>query len=739
MKEEKQGKISEIIFHNEENFYSILLFETNEEQFFAVGNIPNPKMGRTYRLLGDWTKHPKYGEQFKFSSFEELEPTTEEGIAAFLSSGVIRGIGPKVAQSIVRYFGKDTLEIIRTKPHLLENVPGIGKAKAKAIEEGYKEHREYADTVLALSEFDIGTNVCLKLYKAFGADAVNVVKENPYSLIDEVYGIGFKRADKIAASVGFANDSPYRIKSAALYMLGELAAAGDSYANEASFIEQLAQFLDVTRDKVSEGIFELIMDGSICKELLSDENILMLYMYNRAEKYTASKIYQLCNAELRGIAVSEDNLIKKAEKESGKNLSEQQKLAVVSSLRNGVNIITGGPGTGKTTIINMILAILNAADFKTALAAPTGRAAKRMQAAANFPATTIHRLLEYNYEDGEDRMVFGRNEENPLDADCIIIDEVSMVDILLMEALLRAIKPGTRLIMVGDADQLPPVGAGNVLKDMLACEYIHATRLTEIFRQAEESAIVVNAHLINKGEYPCCNEKDSDFFMLQRQGEKSILNTILELASTRIPSYIKNIDPYFDIQILTPTRKGMLGSVELNKSLQAVLNPESPEKSEKTYGEKIFRKGDKVMQIKNNYSLEWKNLFTMQTSTGVFNGEIGIIDTVDNDRGVVCVIYDNEKYVTYDNSNLDELESAFALTVHKSQGSEFPVVIMPVTSFPPMLATRNLLYTAITRAKTLVVLVGNQNICNAMVDNNQSVKRSSGLSTRLQNLWDLQY
>ena len=739
MKEEKQGKISEIIFHNEENFYSILLFETNEEQFFAVGNIPNPKMGRTYRLLGDWTKHPKYGEQFKFSSFEELEPTTEEGIAAFLSSGVIRGIGPKVAQSIVRYFGKDTLEIIRTKPHLLENVPGIGKAKAKAIEEGYKEHREYADTVLALSEFDIGTNVCLKLYKAFGADAVNVVKENPYSLIDEVYGIGFKRADKIAASVGFASDSPYRIKSAALYMLGELAAAGDSYANEASFIEKLAQFLDVTRDKVSEGIFELIMDGSICKERLSDENILMLYMYNRAEKYTASKIYQLCNAELRGIAVSENNLIKKAEKESGKNLSEQQKLAVVSSLRNGVNIITGGPGTGKTTIINMILAILNAADFKTALAAPTGRAAKRMQAAANFPATTIHRLLEYNYEDGEDRMVFGRNEENPLDADCIIIDEVSMVDILLMEALLRAIKPGTRLIMVGDADQLPPVGAGNVLKDMLACEYIHATRLTEIFRQAEESAIVVNAHLINKGEYPCCNEKGSDFFMLQRQGEKSILNTILELASTRIPSYIKNIDPYFDIQILTPTRKGMLGSVELNKSLQAVLNPESPEKPEKTYGEKIFRKGDKVMQIKNNYSLEWKNLFTMQTSTGVFNGEIGIIDTVDNDRGVVCVIYDNEKYVTYDNSNLDELESAFALTVHKSQGSEFPVVIMPMTSFPPMLSTRNLLYTAITRAKTLVVLVGNQNICNAMVDNNQSVKRSSGLSTRLQNLWDLQY
>ena len=739
MKEEKQGKISEIIFHNEENFYSILLFETNEEQFFAVGNIPNPKMGRTYRLLGDWTKHPKYGEQFKFSSFEELEPTTEEGIAAFLSSGVIRGIGPKVAQSIVRYFGKDTLEIIRTKPHLLENVPGIGKAKAKAIEEGYKEHREYADTVLALSEFDIGTSVCLKLYKAFGADAVNVVKENPYSLIDEVYGIGFKRADKIAASVGFASDSPYRIKSAALYMLGELAAAGDSYANEASFIEQLAQFLDVTRDKVSEGIFELIMDGSICKERLSDENILMLYMYNRAEKYTASKIYQLCNAELRGIAVSEDNLIKKAEKESGKNLSEQQKLAVVSSLRNGVNIITGGPGTGKTTIINMILAILNAADFKTALAAPTGRAAKRMQAAANFPATTIHRLLEYNYEDGEDRMVFGRNEENPLDADCIIIDEVSMVDILLMEALLRAIKPGTRLIMVGDADQLPPVGAGNVLKDMLACEYIHATRLTEIFRQAEESAIVVNAHLINKGEYPCCNEKDSDFFMLQRQGEKSILNTILELASTRIPSYIKNIDPYFDIQILTPTRKGMLGSVELNKSLQAVLNPESPEKPEKTYGEKIFRKGDKVMQIKNNYSLEWKNLFTMQTSTGVFNGEIGIIDTVDNDRGVVCVIYDNEKYVTYDNSNLDELESAFALTVHKSQGSEFPVVIMPMTSFPPMLATRNLLYTAITRAKTLVVLVGNQNICNSMVDNNQSVKRSSGLSARLQNLWDLRY
>lgn len=739
MKEEREGKISEIVFHNEENFYSILLFETNEEQFFAVGNLPMPRIGRNYKLLGEWVNHPKYGEQFKFTSFEEQEPTSEEGITAFLSSGIIYGIGPKVAKAIVKCFGQDTLKIIKDSPELLLSVPGIGETKAKAIAEGYSAHREYADTVVELSKFDITPNICLKLYKAFGKDAVNVVKENPYALIDEVYGIGFKRADKIARQIGFDQDSPYRIKSAAIYMLGELASEGDCFVNENYFIEKLAAFLDTTREKVSENIFELVMNGEIVKEQINSENVLMLYLYNRAEKYVASKIYSLCTEELKGLAVSEDNLIKKAEKESGKTLSEKQRLAVSSSIRNGVSIITGGPGTGKTTIINTILTILTAAGLKTALAAPTGRAAKRMQSAANFPATTIHRLLEYSYMEGEDRMVFGRNEENPLLVDCIIIDEMSMVDILLMEALLRAVKSGTRLILVGDADQLPPVGAGNVLKDMLSCDFIHSTRLTDIFRQAEESAIVVNAHLINKGEYPIWNQKDSDFFMMQRDSEKDILSTILELASKRLTAYLTDIDPYFDIQILTPTRKGILGSVELNKKLQEVLNPKSPEKEEKVYGDKLFREGDKVMQIKNNYSIEWKNLNTMETETGIFNGDMGIIDKIDNDRGIVCVKYDDEKYVTYDNSNLEELESAFALTVHKSQGSEFPAVIMPMASFPPMLSTRNLLYTAITRAKAFVVLVGNPNICNAMVDNNQAIKRSSGLLYRLNVLWENQF
>ena len=736
MKEEKTGSVSELIFHNEDNFYTIAIFETEDEQFCAVGNMPMPKKARRYRLTGEWTVHPKYGEQFVFSSFEELEPTTEEGIIAFLASGVIKGVGPSTALSIVKKFGEDTLKVLKEYPERLREVSGIGELKAKAIAAGYQEHMEYADTVLKLSAFDVSASVALKLYKAYGAAAVDIVKENPYRLIEDVYGIGFQKADKIAEKVGIAPDSPNRIKSGILYALNARINSGDTYSVKTEFIESCAQLLDVTREQCTEALFELIMNGDVYSEVIDGREVLMLWRYYKAEKHAAKKLYELCHAELTAIPAKHEKLIAKAEREKDIKLSEKQKLAVISSLRNGVSVITGGPGTGKTTIINAILAILKEGGISTALAAPTGRAAKRMTQATGCEASTIHRLLEYTYSESDDSMHFGKTEESPLDFSCIIIDEMSMVDILLMDGLLSAIKPGSRLILVGDADQLPPVGAGNVLKDIISSDTIHCVRLTEIFRQAEESMIVVNAHLINKGEYPSFNGKDTDFFFLERENETAIQKTISELCSSRLPNYFKDIDRFEGIQVLTPTRKGKLGCVELNKVLQAVLNPPDDFKNEKKIGDTIYREGDKVMQNKNDYMLEWKDLNDFTTHTGVFNGDIGIIKSVDNDAGTVSVLYDGDKLAVYDYANLDELETAFALTVHKSQGSEFPIVVMPMSSFPPMLASRNLFYTAVTRARQSVVLVGNPEYAKAMTDNNQITKRYSGLCFRLKKMWE---
>ena len=734
MKEEKTGSVKELIFHNESNFFTILLFESTEEQFFAVGKMPEPKKGRSYRLTGEWTEHPKYGEQFAFSSFEELEPTGAEGIASFLASGIIKSVGPATAMAIVRRFGDDTLRIIAEDPDRLTLVSGIGPVKAKAIAEGYAAHRSYAQVVLKLSAYDISPAVCMKLYKVYGSEAADVVKENPYRLIDSIYGIGFVKADRIAQKLGIPADSPFRLRSAVVYDLEYHASLGDTFVPETDLTEDVAVMLDVPREDISSAIFDLALDGRVFKENLDGQNIVTLSTYRRAENYCAAKLLQLMNCELTAIPVDPSRLIKRSEKISRIELSETQRRAVMSSLGNGVSIITGGPGTGKTTIIRMILSVLEEAGIPTELAAPTGRAAKRMSQASGREAQTIHRLLEYSYEESSDRMVFGKNREDPLDAGCIIIDEISMVDILLMEGLLNAIKPGTRLILVGDADQLPPVGAGSVLSDLIDCGYVHSTRLTDIFRQAQESMIVVNAHAINHGEYPSFNTKDTDCFFLERGSEREIADTIRQLCLQRLPKYYDDIDPYRDIQVLTPTKKGLCGSIELNKLLQAALNPPDPAKSEKTFGERTFREGDKVMQNKNDYQLEWRDITTMEAGLGVFNGDMGVISNVDTDTGLVSVLFDESRMVTYDYSNLDELEPAFALTVHKSQGSEFPVVVMPMTHFPPMLATRNLLYTAVTRAKQGVVLVGRPAMANAMTDNTQGRKRKSGLGERIKEL-----
>ena len=735
MKEVKEGRIVELIFHNEENFYTIAVFETDTEQFYAVGYLPRPAKGRRYTLTGEWKVHPRYGEQFAFTSFEEPEPATSDGILSFLSSGIVKGVGPSTAAAIVKKFGDEALKVIGEDPDRLLEVSGIGKVKAKTIAESYAEHKEYANTVMALSALDISPAACLKLYKAYGAAAADIVRENPYQLIADVWGIGFRKADKIAETLGFDRESPFRIRAGFLFCMENLAAEGDTYAPKREFIERCAEFLDVSREKVEEAMVELAIGGRVFAEVLDGEEILQLWRFRRAEQKVAAKLFLLCNTPLSHVTADAEKLIRAGEKESGIELSPLQKAAVLTSLQNGVSVITGGPGTGKTTIINTILKILNASGVKTALAAPTGRAAKRMTETTGEEASTIHRLLEYYYSEEGDEMRFGKTEEDPLDYDCIIIDEMSMVDILLMEGLLAAVKPGTRLILVGDADQLPSVGAGNVLRDILASETVEAVRLKDIFRQAAESLIVVNAHRINRGEYPSYNEKGKDFFFLERYREPEIRDTIRDLLTTRLPAYYKDCDPQADIQVLTPTKKGMLGSVELNKLLQSVLNPPGPGKHEKQFGERIYREGDKVMQNKNDYLLTWKDLRDFTEGSGVFNGDLGVIRTVDNDMGTVSVVFDGYRLATYDFSNLDEIETAFAMTVHKSQGSEFPVVVMPAARFAPMLATRNLLYTAVTRAKKGAVLVGLPQAVNAMVDNNAIAVRHSGLKARLVNLW----
>lgn len=739
MKEEKSVRLSEIIFYNQDNFYTIAVCETASEQFVATGSLPEPKTGREYILTGEWTVHPKYGEQFAFSSFIEKQPTTEEGILAFLSSGCIKGVGTVTALEIVRRFGEDSLGVIREEPARLTEIRGIGELKARQIAESYFTQIEFAEVMVQLSAFDISPAVCMKLYRLYGAKAPDTLRENPYRLISDIDAIGFIKADAIAEKLGFAKDSEFRIASGILYTLNQAALSGNTYLIRSELLERAACLLGLTREEIGDELYNMAMSGRLHEEALGGLDIVMLKPYYKAERHVATLLFELCSRSLMPLAADYEKLIAASEKEGGIELSEAQKKAVIAALQSGVFIITGGPGTGKTTIINTILYILNAAGVRTALAAPTGRAAKRMEEAAGQPASTIHRLLEYQYGDDDEHMHFNRNGENPLDFECIIIDEMSMVDILLMDGLLSAVRSGSRLILVGDADQLPPVGAGNVLRDMLDSGYISSARLTEIFRQAEASLIVVNAHMINRGEYPSFNEKDKDFFMLARRSEAEIAETIKQLCENRLPAYIGEEDAISKIQVLSPARKGALGSIELNKLLQEALNPAAAKKSEKHFAGRIYRTGDKVMQNKNDYELEWKDLGIFESGRGVFNGDLGIIRSVDNDAGTVSVLFDNDRLVIYDNSNLEELETAFAMTVHKSQGSEFPVVVMPQARFPSILATRNLLYTAVTRAKQLLVLVGDPDAVYAMVDNAGAEARNSGLAARLELLWSFEY
>lgn len=738
MLEEKQGTIAEIIFHNSENGYTVAIFETETDAFTAVGNLPAVTAGRSYILQGEFTTHPVYGEQFSIKSFEEVMPSTEDGIREFLASEAMKGIGRKTAAAIVSVFGTDTLRVIEEEPHRLTDVPGIGKKTAERISLAFGKHREFASIVLYLQQFGINAEYAMKLYRVYGSGTIEAVKENPYRLVEDIFGVGFKKADKIADRMGVARDDEFRIKSGVKFTLSYFAGEGNTFLPQDMLCEKAGQLLDLPIELIEEQLIDMAFEGDIYIEKLDGRNAVFMAVYYLAEQNVCKCLSAINDAQLKPVAGGIDSLISRTENATGIYLSENQKHAVKTSLQMGVSIITGGPGTGKTTIINTIINILEESGLKTAIAAPTGRAAKRITETSGHYASTIHRLLEYYFSESENMMRFGKTKEDPLDYDAVIVDEASMIDLILMNGLVSAIRPGTRLVIVGDADQLPSVGAGNVLRDMISSEYIYSTKLTEIFRQAKESMIVVNAHRINHGEYPDCNAKGKDFFLLRRSAEKEMLETIKTLCLKRLPDYYSDISPTADIQVLTPVRKGLLGSINLNRELQDVLNPPCAELEEKQFGDRIFREGDKVMQIKNNYQMTWKNLEDFTEGEGVFNGDVGVIHRVDREFNEVTVVYDEVRYVTYNFNQLDELELAYAITVHKSQGSEFPIVIMPVSWFPPVLATRNLLYTGVTRGKRAVVLVGSENKLDAMVDNDRINERFSGLGVRLSRIMEME-
>lgn len=726
------GEIVSIIYYNEYNGYTVADMDMDNQLVTVIGFFPELQEGEKITVSGKWVTHPEYGMQFKAESFHVEVPSSEDAIEKYLSSGMIQGIGPVTAQRMVAHFGKDTLDIIQFHPNRLTEVEGIGKKKAGQILQSFEEQQGLREVMLFLQKFGVTPRHAVKLYKKYGDRTIATIKENPYKMAEDVIGIGFKMADEIAMNMGIDHRSNYRIIAGVKYALYQIHHEGHTYCPENKLVEDAAQLLQIEREEVESHLTDIVMKGHLKLELIEQKRVYYSIPFYRAEEEVAWRILALSMTEIEQDILDLDQRIQQVEQKNQILLASRQRQAIVEAMNNGLLIITGGPGTGKTTIINSILDILEEMNEDVLLAAPTGRAAKRMTEATGREAKTIHRLLEYGFSGEGDDQFFQKNEEDPLPADVVIIDEVSMVDILLMNSLLKAITPGTRLILVGDKDQLPSVGPGNVLKDIIECGVVKVVHLNEIFRQAQESMIVINAHHINKGELPLLNVKDKDFFFERTQSKEDILKIIVNLCSTRLPKY-KGFDPLQDIQVLTPMKKGVVGVRQLNQSLQEVLNPSNPSKEEKKMGEVLFREGDKIMQIKNNYNIKWINIHQQeeQEGEGVFNGDFGIIESIDLEEGTVEVIFDEEKLVKYEFNQLDELELAYAITVHKSQGSEFPVVVMPMSWGPPMLLTRNLLYTAVTRAKSLVVLVGTEKYLVNMVKNDHINSRYTGLKERI--------
>jgi len=729
-----EGIVVNIKFHNSENGYSIFELETYEDEIICVGTVLDIHVGENLKLTGTWIVHPIYGEQLKIDLYEKTIPKTKQGIEKYLASGIIKGVGERLAKKIVKKFGLKTFDIIEKQPQRLAEIKGINKEKAQSINEAFHQQRELRDVMIFLQNYGITLAYVIKIYKKYKSQTITKIKENPYRLADDIVGIGFKIADRLAQNMGIAIDSPNRIKAGVKYTLNQASNNGHVYLPKEILLNDASKLLEIQQELVDNVLIELQVEKQIYCESVDDEQRIYLSLFHNTEIAVARKLLEINRIYYNDIKAL-DYKIEQIEQQQNINLANDQKQAVKEAMTNGVLVITGGPGTGKTTIINTIINLLESEGNEILLAAPTGRAAKRITEATGKEAQTIHRLLELNYlNEGSKSQVFQKNEDNPIEADVVIIDEASMVDILLINSLLKAILPGTRLILVGDADQLPSVGPGNVLKDIIKSNCIKIVKLTEIFRQAEKSAIITNAHRINNGLYPILDKKDNDFFFMSRVSMENVIETIIQLTTTRIPKYI-NSDNKNDIQVLTPMRKSPLGINSLNRILQNALNPPDESKNEEEFKNIIYREGDKVMQIKNNYNMVWhiKNEkgIKIDEGVGIFNGDGGIISNINTEDSKITVIFDDGKIVNYDNTQLDELELAYAITIHKSQGSEYPVVILPIHSGPPMLMSRNLLYTAVTRAKKLVIVVGLEETLNRMVDNNKEINRYSSLSYRL--------
>lgn len=729
----------ETVFRNEENGYTVLVVKAGKSRVSAVGIMPPIAVGEKLRITGDWTEHPVYGRQIKVQSIEIEKPTTLSGIEKYLSSGMIRGIGPATAKLLIRAFGEETLDVLYSQPEKLLDVPGIGQKRAQMIQESYAEQAQQREAMVFLQSYGVTPALAVKIYKRYGENVRQVITRNPYRLVEDVEGIGFKTADRIAASLGIEQSSEYRLSAGVKYTLSEATAgAGHCYLPRPELALAARRLLGSDADSIDRTIDSLILSHDISAQILpcdSGEEVVALYLPStyRAESEVARRLREMIDAMPDSMASDLTAQIDELERIEGLAFHTQQRQAIETAVTHGMTVITGGPGTGKTTIIKCIIKLLSV-HGDVALAAPTGRAAKRMSEACGMEAKTLHRLLEYGGEEGD----FARSEDNPLEIDTLIIDEMSMVDIFLMRSLLRALVPGTRLIMVGDADQLPSVGAGNVLRDILDSGVIPSVRLTEIFRQDEKSMIVYNAHRINRGESPRLNAKGSDFFFERALSPSDAAKRIVALCSTRLPGFL-GLDPVRQMQVLSPTKKGECGVWMLNQLLQAEFNPPASGKHERVRGDTTFREGDKVMQTRNNYQLKWKKdgAIGIEDGQGVFNGDIGFVTFIDPQEHVMEVQFDDERTATYEGGDVDDLELAYCISVHKSQGSEFPVVIMPAVGGPPMLLTRNLFYTAVTRARRMVMIVGRENAIEQMIANVNTRRRYSALCWRLKQIMDL--
>jgi exodeoxyribonuclease V alpha subunit len=730
--EKVKGYVDHIIYRNNENGYTVLVLIVEEEELTCIGTFSDIAEGENIEATGEYVDHPTYGHQFKVSSFEEKAPEDALAIERYLGSGAIKGIGIAMAARIVRRFKEDTFRIIEEEPERLAEIKGISQRKAMEIADQVNTKKDLRQAMIFLQQYGIHTNLAVKIYNTYGSEIYSILKENPYRLADDIEGVGFKTADEIASRVGIRTDSDFRIRSGILYALLQASGEGHTYLPMEELTRRTENLLGVEGRYIEPHYMNMAMDRKIVMQQKEDVTQIYSGSFYYMEANTAAMLKQLdITYDVSDVEI--EKRIHDIEKQTKMELDEHQVEAVKEAVRNGLLVITGGPGTGKTTTINTIIKYFEMEGMDIFLAAPTGRAAKRMSETTGFEARTIHRMLELNGGLDGKNAGFERNEQNPLETDVIIVDEMSMVDISLMYALLKAIVAGTRLILVGDTNQLPSVGPGSVLKDIIDSGQFHTAKLTKIFRQASTSDIIVNAHKINRGEPVALDNQSKDFFFLKRYDADKIIGVTLQLVKQKLPKYVDAGE--YDIQVLTPMRKGLLGVERLNGILQMYLNPPDKSKREKEYNGMVFREGDKVMQVKNNYQLEWeirtKYGLAVDKGTGIFNGDTGIIEEINDFAETMTISFDEGKKVEYSFKNLEELELAYAVTIHKSQGSEYPAVVIPLLTGPQMLLNRNLLYTAVTRAKKCVTIVGNDETFEMMIRNNSEQKRYSGLKDRL--------